>query len=53
MYPQPTNVQEKALKDRIDCSMHLSSANKSVRYRFSPSISEELAQSFNARKVSS
>ena len=31
----------------------LFSANKNVRYRFSPLISEELAQSFNERKVSS
>ena len=31
----------------------LFSANKNVRYRLSPLISEELAQSFNERKVSS
>ena len=31
----------------------LFSANKNVRYHFSPLISEELAQSFNERKVSS
>ena len=45
MYPQPTNVQGKALKDLIDCSMQIVlSYQKCPFYRLSPLISEELAQ---------
>ena len=50
---QPTNVLAKALRDHIDFSVQIVPANKNVRYRLSPLISEKLAQSFNGRKVSS
>ena len=48
MYPQPTNVQGKALKDRIDCSM-LTKMSVSVSHN----QLEELVQSFNGREGAS
>ena len=53
MYPQPTNVQAKAFKNRLIFVCRLFSANNNVRYCLSPLISEELAQSFNGQEVSS
>ena len=53
MYPQPTNVQGKALKDRTDCSMQIVLSQQKCPLPSLQLISEELAQWFNGRKVSS
>ena len=49
MCPQPTNVQGKALKDRIDCSMQIGSQLTKMSVTVSHNQLEELVQSFNGR----